>query len=85
VLIEAMACGLPVIGVDSVGPREIIDDSVNGFLLQKRDKNLLVDKINILANDEKLRKKMGEKSREKAVSHYDIDVIAKKWWKVINE
>ena len=85
VLIEAMACGLPVIGVDSVGPRDIIDDGVNGFLLQKRDKNLLVDKINILANDEKLRKKMGEKSREKAVSHYDIDVIAKKWWKVINE
>jgi len=85
VLIEAMACGLPVISVEGIGTSEIIEDSIDGFLIPYVNKTLLSDKINILINDEKLRKKMGKKGREKAVSQYDIDVIAKKWWEVIND
>ena len=83
VLIEAMACGLPVIGVDSVGPREIIDDGVNGFLLPKGDRSLLLEKIEVLIHDEKLREKMGIKAREKVMRKFDIEVIARKWWEVL--
>ncbi|UZE92315.1 MAG: glycosyltransferase family 4 protein [Methanosarcinales archaeon] len=85
VLIEAMACGLPVISVDSVGPRDIINDGVDGFIMPRKDKNILLNKLKVLVNDGKLRKKMGGKGREKAVSRYDVEVIAKKWWDVIND
>ena len=79
VIIEAMSCGLPVIAYDCpYGPKSIITDGVDGFLVPAGNEQLLSDKINLLIDSPWLRKQMGNAAREKA-SHYKADVIAKKW------
>ena len=63
VLVEAMACGLPIIAFDvPTGPREIIKKN-NGFLVEFGNINEMVKKIEFLIIDEQKRKKMGENSR----------------------
>lgn len=79
VLIEAMACGLPVISFDCPeGPSEIINDGSNGFLVQNGNIELLAEKINFLIKDEELRIKMGDNARID-VLRYSPDIIMKKW------
>lgn len=58
VLIEAMACGIPVISTDCPsGPNEIIKDGTNGFLVPVKDEKTLAEKIIHLIGDDGLRKK----------------------------
>ena len=64
VLIEAMACGLPVVCTDGKGNRDLIHESENGFMVWERDSKLLADKIELLLKNETLREEMGEKARE---------------------
>ena len=59
VLIEAMACGLPVICTDGKGNRDLIREGENGFLIWERNSKLLADKIEILLQNDSLRSKMG--------------------------
>jgi glycosyltransferase involved in cell wall biosynthesis len=63
VLIEAMACGLPVVCTDGKGNRDLIHEGENGFMVWERDPKLLADKIELLLKNETLRKEMGEKAR----------------------
>jgi glycosyltransferase involved in cell wall biosynthesis len=63
VLIEAMACGLPVVCTDGKGNRDLINEGENGFMVWERDSILLADKIELLLKNETLRKEMGEKAR----------------------
>lgn len=83
VLLEAMSCGLPVIATDCVGPREIVEDGRSGFLIPQRNVNELVEKIKILSDDEKLRRRMGREGRKKVLSEYNIRKIAKEWIDVL--
>jgi N-acetyl-alpha-D-glucosaminyl L-malate synthase BshA len=76
VVIEAMACGLPVV----VSNTEIIDDGLNGFLVPPNDKDLLAQKLEILINDPNLR----EKFRNEALKTIDEEFnISKKVEKLI--
>ncbi len=63
VLIEAMACGLPVVCTDGKGNRDLIHEGENGFMVWERDPKLLADKIELLFKNEDLRMEMGEKAR----------------------
>lgn len=60
VFIEAMACGLPVIGTKVGGIPEIISDSYNGYLIHPDDSSLLAQKIAILLNDRSVRERFIE-------------------------
>ena len=54
---EAMSCGVPVIGFDVVGIREMIKHGVNGYLLNERsDSNLFRYMIKIIENKDDLSK-----------------------------
>ena len=64
VLIEAMACGLPIVCSDGKGNRDLIQEGENGFMVWERNPKLLADKIELLFKNEKLRKEMGEKARK---------------------
>lgn len=55
--IEAMACGLPVIGANTGGIPEIISDSHNGYLVQPDDSSILAQKIEKLLKDSSIRKR----------------------------
>jgi glycosyltransferase EpsD len=61
-IIEAMACGLPVVSTDGKGNRDLIHEGENGFMVLERDPKLLADKIEILLKNELLRLEMGEKA-----------------------
>lgn len=63
VLLEAMAMKRPIVATDWVGCREIVRDQWNGFLVPPRDPQPLADAIQILADDEGLRRQFGERSR----------------------
>lgn len=70
VLLHAMAEGLPVIASMEGTIPEIIQDGVNGFLIPKGDDVQLAEKILRLAEDQQLRKKMGELNRQRYVEVY---------------
>ena len=65
-LLEAMAMGMPVVSTDCPcgGPREVIEDGVNGFLVPVGDEDALADRICRLTEDENLRKSFGSKALE---------------------
>lgn len=77
VVIEAMACGLPVI----VSNTEIINNGVNGFLISHNNKDLLVKKLQILINNPHLRKKFSEESIKTIDEEFNIE---KKVDKLVN-
>jgi len=56
VYIEAMACGIPVIGTNVGGVPEIITNGYNGFLIAPGDPSILAQKIEEIFNNEQLKK-----------------------------
>ena len=84
VLIEAMACGLPVISFDCpCGPRDIIFDNEDGLLVQNGDINSYVCKLSLLMDDASLRQRMSAAGR-KNVERFKMDHIGDCWKKVFD-
>lgn len=85
VLIEAMANGLPVISFDCLsGPRDIINDNNDGYLVKNGDIDALAKKMIDLMNDEEKRKKFGQEAK-KNVLRFSEDKIMKEWKKLFEE
>ncbi|BEG98795.1 glycosyltransferase family 4 protein [Bacteroides sedimenti] len=79
VLIEAMACGLPVISFDCPdGPSDIISDNEDGILVKNGNIEELAEKICFLIENDEIRRKMGEAAR-KNVKRYMPDVVMQEW------
>jgi glycosyltransferase involved in cell wall biosynthesis len=66
--LEAAACGLPVVGFDIGGMRELIDDGQSGFLVSYMNIQAFIDAANILASDTGRACRMGQLAREKSRS-----------------
>lgn len=85
VIIEAMACGVPVVAFDCEnGPRSIITDGENGFLIPPFEISLFAEKVMLLMADKELRYRMG-KNAQKAASQYEIDRIGQQWKRLFDE
>jgi glycosyltransferase involved in cell wall biosynthesis len=65
VLLEAMACGLPVVSTRWRGIPSVVDDGETGFLVEPKDSDAVADRLAILADDAGLRKRMGQSGRSK--------------------
>lgn len=74
-LIEACACGVPIITTDAPGCREVVVNGENGFLIPVKDACALADAIAALANDEALRLQMGSNARRMAVTKFDESIV----------
>ncbi|MGN6216474.1 MAG: glycosyltransferase family 4 protein [Solirubrobacterales bacterium] len=70
VLIEAMACGLPVIAVERGGPAAIVDDPGTGWLVPPDDRGALAAAISAAIGDEYERRLRGERARQEARGRY---------------
>ena len=76
VILEAMACGLPVVTTDVGSVREIVEDGVTGFVVAPMDSQAIAACVLRLLNDEELRRNMGERARRCAVEQYDARFCA---------
>ncbi|KGF36656.1 glycosyltransferase family 4 protein [Hoylesella buccalis] len=85
VMIEAEACGLPIIAFDCpYGPREIIRNEYNGYLIPKiGDVDTLSEKIIKLISDSTLRKKIGNNAL-KDVKRFSVDKICNEWVQLLS-
>ena len=81
---EAMACALPVVSFDCpTGPRDIIEDGKNGFLIPVGDHAAFAAKVKLLMKDTKLRKKMGAYAR-RSVERFLPGEVAVRWENLFN-
>ncbi|HUJ11584.1 MAG TPA: glycosyltransferase family 4 protein [Verrucomicrobiae bacterium] len=70
VLLEALQAGLPVVSTRRGSIPEIIEDGVNGLLVEEQNPRDLADKLLQLINDPSLREQMARANREKFVKFY---------------
>jgi len=73
VVLEAMALGKPVIGSDTGGIPEQIDNGVTGLMFRMGDAHDLAGKMELLWEDKNLRKKMGRSARQKLEYEYSLE------------
>jgi glycosyltransferase involved in cell wall biosynthesis len=71
-VIEAMASGLPVLGIESPGVGDTVEDGVTGFLIPEVDLAAYTAKLVRLVTDHEYRKTMGENAAE-AAQRYAIE------------
>ena len=75
VLVEAMACGKPVISTNVGAIPEVVENGRTGLLVEPKNPEHLAGAILKLADDAYLRKKMGVEGRQKVEREYDWDII----------
>lgn len=76
-LIEAMACGLPIIGTQVRGIKQVIKHEQNGYLCET-DVKSLHNAIESVLSQPRLMDAMGSQARQFAVENYSLDRIAEK-------
>ncbi|MEX0639053.1 MAG: glycosyltransferase family 1 protein [Balneolaceae bacterium] len=64
VTLEAMASGLPCVVADATGSKSLVEEGVNGYLVPVNKPDMFAERVEMLARDGELRKKMGKKSLE---------------------
>lgn len=85
VIIEAMACGVPVVAFDCEnGPRSIISDGDTGYLIPPFEVETLAKTMMRLMADDTLRKRLGENAQI-AASQYDMDKVGQQWKQLFEE
>ncbi len=72
-LLEAMACGLAVVGSDVGGISEVIENEQNGLLVPAANAKALAQAIDRLAAAPELRKTLGDAARRRVVERFSLD------------
>ena len=85
VLIEAMSVGLPVVSYACpCGPKDIITDGEDGFLVNPGKEEEMAEKICYLIEDESMRQRMGINGLKKA-SRFALDKVIWQWMELFQE
>lgn len=75
ILLEAAACGLPIVTTDVPGCREIVTHHVNGLLVEARDSHQLAAAIHYMLTNPNERIRMGKAGREKVMAEFDETIV----------
>lgn len=78
-VLEAMACGLPVVCTDAGGMREAVRDGVDGFVVPVRDVEAMAEALVRLARDPELRRRMGEAGRQRVLEEFTLERQTREW------
>jgi glycosyltransferase involved in cell wall biosynthesis len=85
VLVEGMACGLPVIAVDNHGPATIVDQAETGLLVPPDDEEAMAEALVRIVNEPEKRRQMGETAYERSRALYSWPALAEKVARVYDE
>ncbi|GFP33773.1 L-malate glycosyltransferase, partial [Candidatus Hakubella thermalkaliphila] len=77
VVLEAMACGLPVIVSENTGAKDCVRDGIDGFIVPAADVDALCDRINYFYTNRDKVREMGRRAREQALK-YDWESYRKR-------
>jgi len=84
-VIEACAAGCAVIATDVGGTGEIIEDGRTGFLIPAANLEILKTKIELLSNNEDLRKTMGQAARLSIENNFSFELMQQQWISLVNK
>ena len=84
VLVEAMACGVPVVATSSAGTREIVTTGEDGLLVERHEPAAVAAALDRLLNDAALRQRMSQTARRHA-ERYRAEAIALEYDRVFAE
>ena len=80
VLLEAAASSLPIVTTDVGGSRDVVKETVTGFLAPDRQPDRLAEEmLRLMALTPDERQSMGERARQHVVSSFDLERIADRW------
>lgn len=86
VLLESAACGRPIITTNRSGCREVIDDGINGYVVEEKNTQDLIDKIELfLTKSREERKQMGLAGRKKVEREFDRKIVIEKYISILTE
>ena len=85
VLLEAGACGLPLITTDMPGCNEVVRDGWNGYLIPIRDSTRLAEAISTLSKLKDERILMGDRSKQHVLEHFTLGKVADAYSKIYNQ
>ena len=72
-VLEAMACGLPIVTTDCGGMREAVTNSVEGFVVPTRDPLATAEALVQLSQDPELRRRMGAAARQRVLQDFQLE------------
>lgn len=85
VLVEAAACGLPVVASNIGGVPSVVEDGKTGFLIKPKDKEALKKSIIKLLKEEDLRKTMSDDAQRKAQENFTQEKMSQETLKIIKK
>jgi L-malate glycosyltransferase len=84
-IIEAMACGTPIVATDVGGMPEVLGDSEAGYICPKDDPVEFAKAIIEILNDDALRIEMGERGRQTFLDKYAGNIMSQKYRNLLSQ
>lgn len=84
-VVEAMACGLPVVGSDVGGIPEAVVHGETGYVEPSEDTEAFAERIETLAASSERRQAMGDRGRERVRESYSRERLVKEFYKILAE
>lgn len=84
-IMEAMACGLPVITTDIPENRVLVENNINGLLVPIRDSSALIQTIRKMGENPEIRKRLSEEAKITIKNSFSLEKTAEKWENVLME
>ncbi|VEU83283.1 glycosyltransferase family 4 protein [Acholeplasma hippikon] len=80
ILLESLAIGRPIITTNRPGCKEVVDDGINGYMIEPESSNMLFDSVQkFLSLDKKERSLMGINGRKKVEAYFDRKIVVEKY------
>lgn len=84
-ILEMLAMGKPVVAADLGGTCEMIQDGINGYLVQPHDVTALTNTLDLLFRNPQLRKRLGNAARQAVLENFTKNVMVERTISVLNQ